>query len=181
MMPVCRGLTGGAEEEECTILGYHGVIHTYFKSISPYSPLTIHIHHTKQQKGTSILTPLGYTRQGNSPRRVLRTEKMLSWKYTNLLLVSVDIQGENGNKGAPKKQYGTYQTPGIQVFKEELLEFQYFIEYRSCFGATGSVRKRHSDYKRYMKSITSEFPMGNTLFLPFPSYIHLTLSLYNSL
>ena len=95
MTPVRRGLTGGAEEEECTTLDHHGVTHAYLEGIAPHSPLITHVYHTKRQKEKGILRSLGYTRQGNSPKEILRTEKMPSWKYTNLLLVKVDIQEEN--------------------------------------------------------------------------------------
>ena len=66
---------------------------------------------------------------------------MPSWKYTNLLLVKVDIEEENGGEGASKGQYGIYQGLGIQVFRKELLEFQCSEWDRSCIEATRSVAK----------------------------------------
>ena len=58
------------------------------------------------------------------------------------MLVKIDIQEENGGEGAPEEQYGIYQAFGIQVFKEELLEFQCLKRYKSCVEATGGVEKR---------------------------------------
>ena len=47
-----------------------------------------------------------------------------------------------GGEDAPEERYGTYQAFGIQVFKEELLEFQCLRRYKSCVEATGGVEKR---------------------------------------
>ena len=105
------------------------------------------------------------------------------WKYTNLLLINIDIQERTRGEGAPKEQNGIYTALRTQVFTKELLEFQSSNEYGSYIKRTGSVKekKKNSDYNRYMKSITSVLPIGNTLFLPFLYYIHFNSSQYNLL
>ena len=97
------------------------------------------IRYSKREEVYSVL--LGCTRHRNSPKEIPRTGKMPSWKYTNLLLVKVDIEEENGGEGASKGQYGIYQGLGIQVFRKELLEFQCSKWDRSCIEATRSVAK----------------------------------------
>ena len=47
-----------------------------------------------------------------------------------------------GGKGGPTEEYDIYQASGIQVFEEELLEFQCPKRYRRDIEITGSVKKR---------------------------------------
>ena len=45
-------------------------------------------------------------------------------------------------EGGPKEEYDIYQAFGIQVFGEELLEFQCSKRYKSGVETIGGVKKR---------------------------------------
>ena len=76
---------------------------------------------------------------------------MPSWKYTNLLLVKIDIQEENGGEGAPEEQYDIYQALELKYSKENCLNFNALNDIKVVLRLQAVLKGGNSEYTRYRK------------------------------